>query len=142
MQLVATDLFIPSNIGVVLLDLVIVTRSGEIVWKHGPNELFHALMLRTKPFFQNPFFSTVHQNINRVLFSFQGFIRVFSFLCQNTNMPRSKFVKKNVAACQRNKLALYKTQNGGPNQQIIKFFYTILLGASYTIRVFKYYRAD
>ena len=42
-------------------------------------------------------------------------IRVFSFLCHDTNILGSNFVKKDVATLQRNKLALYQTQNGGPN---------------------------
>ena len=30
-----------------LLGVTIVTRNGKIVWKHGPNLPFYALMLRT-----------------------------------------------------------------------------------------------
>ena len=41
----------------------IVTRSGRIVQKHGAKLLFYAVMLRTK-LNQNPFFFTVHQNVN------------------------------------------------------------------------------
>ena len=42
----------------------IVTRNGKIVWKHRPNWLFYAVMLRTK-LYQSPFFFTGHQNVNK-----------------------------------------------------------------------------
>ena len=48
-------------------------------------------------------------------------IRVFSLLCQDTNMPGSNFVKKMLQLFNY-KLALYQTQKGGPNYQIINSF--------------------
>ena len=40
------------------------SHKKQIVWKHGPNGPFYALMLRTK-LYQNPFFFTGHQNVNK-----------------------------------------------------------------------------
>ena len=42
----------------------IVTRNGKIVWKHRPNWLFYALMLRIK-LYKNSFFFTVNQNVTK-----------------------------------------------------------------------------
>ena len=76
-----------------------VTRNRKIVWKYGPNRPFYALMLRNNKLCRNPFFSTVHQNIDKKnwavktvwepplylpMWLISGF---FSFLCQNANMP-------------------------------------------------------
>ena len=82
-------------------------------------------MLRSK-LYQNPFFSTVYQSINSDIavllrlfvnshFTFpydqyQGFF--FPLSIHKHGIIR--FVKINVATLQRNKLALYQTQNGGP----------------------------
>ena len=46
------------------LDKIIVIRDGKIVWKQGPNWPFYALMLRTK-LYQNQFFFTGDQNVNK-----------------------------------------------------------------------------
>ena len=42
----------------------IVIRNEKVVWKHGPNRPFYVFILRTK-LYQNPFFSIVHQNVNK-----------------------------------------------------------------------------
>ena len=42
----------------------IVTRNENLVWKHGPDWSFYAVMLRTKLCW-NPFFFTGHQNVNK-----------------------------------------------------------------------------
>ena len=75
--------------------------------------------------------------VNSHLSSYVINVKVFSLFCQDKNMPGSNFVK-NAATPQRNKLALYQTQNGGANQYIIKFFFTILLGPFCKIRAFKF----
>ena len=103
-------MFLPSRVtsthGVTKfkLDGIIVRRNGKIVWKHVPNGSFCMLMLRTKLYLKS-FFSTVHQNINKQnshtveivnshLPCYVINIRVFSCLCQDTNMAGSTFVKK------------------------------------------------
>ena len=43
---------------------IIVLRNEKIVWKHGPNQPFFGHILRTKRYW-NPFFSTVHRNVNK-----------------------------------------------------------------------------
>ena len=103
-------MFLPSRVtsthGVTKfkLDGIIVRRNGKIVWKHVPNGSFCMLMLRTKLYLKS-FFSTVHQNINKQnshtveivnshLPCYVISIRVFSCLCQDTNMAGSTFVKK------------------------------------------------
>ena len=40
------------------------SHKKQIVWKHGPNRPFYAVMLRTK-LYSNPFFFTGHQNVNK-----------------------------------------------------------------------------
>ena len=52
-----------SNFAVELTESI-VTKNGKIVWKHGPNWPFYALMLRIK-LYKNPFFFTGHQNVNK-----------------------------------------------------------------------------
>ena len=42
----------------------IVTRNEKIIWKHGENCPFYALMLRTKIYYK-PFFFTGHQNVDK-----------------------------------------------------------------------------
>ena len=54
------SLYTTSN----LMRFTIVIRNGRIVWKHGPNRPFYAFLLRTK-LYQNLFFSTLHQNVNK-----------------------------------------------------------------------------
>ena len=46
------------------LDESIVIRNGKIVWRHRPKWPFYALMVRNN-LYQNPFFPTVHQNVNK-----------------------------------------------------------------------------
>ena len=76
----------------------------------------------------------------------------FTFLCdqyQGFFFPLSRYkhfkiklCQKSVATLQRNKLALYETQNGGPNYQIEFSDLNCYLGASYKILSFKNYRAE
>ena len=40
------------------------TQNEKIVWEHGSNWLFYALMLRTK-LYKSPFRSTMDQNLNK-----------------------------------------------------------------------------
>ena len=40
------------------------SHKKQIVWKHEPNWPFYAFLLRTK-LYQNPFFFTGHQNLNK-----------------------------------------------------------------------------
>ena len=47
-----------------MVTFIIVIRNVKIVWKHGPNWPFHALMLRIKLYY-NPFFFTGYQNVNK-----------------------------------------------------------------------------
>ena len=64
------------------------------------------------------------------------------FLCQDKNIPGSN-CQKNVATCQRKKLGLIKHRIEGQNSLLWKWFFTILRGNPYTIKIpFKYYRAD
>ena len=80
---------------------VIVTRNRKIVWKHRPNRPFYELMLTTKLYY-NPFFPTLHQNINKPKSRAFGlcygpiflpigeiFISFFSFLGQDVIKPGS-----------------------------------------------------
>ena len=53
-----------SEIQSIPIQFTIVIRNGKIVLKHGQNRSFYRLMLRTKRY-QNPFFSTVDQNVNK-----------------------------------------------------------------------------
>ena len=105
------------------LHSITLTRNWKIVWKHGPNSSIYALMLRNK-LYQNPFFSTVHQNINkqkgqsiktvcelRFHLPMSVLIRDFFFFLSRCKRASIKFCQKNVATCKRNKLAIYQTQN-------------------------------
>ena len=78
----------------------IVTKNGKIVWTHGPNWQFYALMLRTKLSY-NPFFFTGHQNVNKrksraartdygliFLPFYKTNVSFFSFLCQDAYKAR------------------------------------------------------
>ena len=112
-----------------LFSLSIAIRNGKIVWKHGPNRPFYAFMLRTK-LYQNPFFSTVHQNVNkpksRAVRTVYGpiflpfyviIIRFFSFFCQYANNITGS--NCDIIGCnlskKKKKLALSQTQSGEPN---------------------------
>ena len=93
--------------------MYITTRNGKIVWEHGPNWPFYALILRTK-LYQNPFFFTVHQDINKPksravmtvyhpMFSsfYVIIVSFFSFFFKmQTNQDQN--VLQQVAICQRN----------------------------------------
>ena len=109
------------------LDKIIVIRDGKIVWKQGPNWPFYALMLRTK-LYQNPFFFTGHQNVNKpksraartvygliFLPFYKIIVSFFSFLCQDANKTRSNCAIIGCNLSKKYKLTLYKTQNGEPN---------------------------
>ena len=104
------------------------SHKKQIVWKHRPNWLFYALMLRTK-LYQNPFFFTGHQNVNKpknraartvygliFLRFYKIIVSLFSFLCQDGNKTRSNCATigwnlSNKFQCR----TLYKTQNRESN---------------------------
>ena len=107
----------------------------QIVWKHGLNWPFYAFMLRTK-LYQNPFFFTGHQNVNkpkskaaRTVYGliFLPFYKItvsfFSFLCQVANKTRSNCAIIGCNLSKKHKLTLYKTQNGEANYVDHKFFF-------------------
>ena len=101
------------------------------------------LMLRT----------TVHQNANKPKSSedclwpiflpfYVNFVSFFSFFCQDANKIVSNFAIISCNLLKKDKLAMYKTQGGEPNYVDHKFFFNILLGATYTkTKTSKYYRA-
>ena len=73
-------------------------KKRKIVWKHGPNSSFYALMLKTKQYW-NPFFFIVHQNVNKpnnktpkiayepmFLPFYVIIISFFFFFCQDANV--------------------------------------------------------
>ena len=116
----------------------IVTRNGKMVWKHGRNRPFDALMLRTKLYqlYQNPFFFTGHQNVNKpknravrtvygVIFVpfYKIIVSFFSLLCQDANKARSNCAIIGCNLSKKHKLTLYKTQNGESNYVDHKFFF-------------------
>ena len=118
-----------------MLSFLIVTRNGKIVWKHGPNWPFYAVMLRTK-LCQNPFFFTGHQNVNKpksraartvygpiFLPFYKIIVSFFSFFCQDANKTRSNCAIIDCNLSKKHKLILYKTQNGEPNYVDYKFFF-------------------
>ena len=116
----------------------------QIVWKHGPDWPFYALMLRTKKH-QNPFFFTGHQNVNkpkssaprtvyRLIFLpfYKSIVSFFSFFCQDANKTRSNCAIIGCNLSKKHKLTLCKTQNGESNYVDHKFFFNIYLpGATY-----------
>ena len=102
------------------------SHKKRIVWKHGPNRPFYALMLRTK-LCKNPFFFTGDQNVNkpksrsaRIVYEpiFLPFYKIiasfFSFFCQDTNKARSNCDIIGCNLSKKHKLTLYKTLNGEP----------------------------
>ena len=110
------------------------SHKKQIVWKHGPNWPFYALMLRTK-LYQNPFFFTGHQNVNKpksraartvygliFLPFYKIIVSFFYFLCQDSNKTRSNcaIIGRNLS--KKLKLTLYKIQNGESNYVDHKFF--------------------
>ena len=48
-----------------IVHLIISTRNGKVIWNVRLNKPFYALMSRTK-LYQNPFFSTLDQNVNKL----------------------------------------------------------------------------
>ena len=130
----------------------------QIVWKHGSTGCSTHLMLRTK-LYQNPFFFTRDQNVNkpksraaRILYApiFLPFYKIivsfFSFFCQDANKTRSNCAIIDCNLSKKHKLILYKTQqNGEPNYIDYKFFFNFWqeLPAQKTWgQTSKYYRAD
>ena len=112
------------------INIIIVTRNGKIVWKHGPNQPFYALMLRTK-LYQNLFFFTGHQNVNKLksraartaygstFLPFYKIIVSFFLFSVKMQSKQDQTVLQQVAICQRN--TLYKTQNGEPDYVVYNF---------------------
>ena len=111
------------------------SHKKQIVWKLGPNGPFNALMLRTK-LYQNPFFFTGHQNVNkpksragRTIYGliflpfYEIIISFFSFLCQDANKTRSNCAIIGCNLSKKHKLTQYKTQNGESNYVDHKFFF-------------------
>ena len=106
-----------------------------MVWKHGSNWPFCALMWRIKLYW-NPFVFTGHQNLNKpksrpartvygVIFfpSYQIIISFFSFLCEDANKTRSNCAIIGCNLSKKHKLTQYKTQNGESNYVDHKFFF-------------------
>ena len=123
-----------SNFAVELVESI-VTRNRKIVWKHGPNWPFYALILRTK-LYKNPFFFTRHQNVNKpksraarpvygliFLLFYKIIVSFFSFLCQDANKIRSNCAIIGCNLSKRHKLTLHNTQNGEPTYVDHKFFF-------------------
>ena len=111
------------------------SHKKQIVWKHGPNWSFYAVMLRTK-LYQNPFFFTGHQNVNKpknraartvygliFLPFYKIIVSFFSFLCQDANKTRSNCAIIGCNLSKKHKLTQYKTQNGESNYADHKFFF-------------------
>ena len=108
---------------------IIVTRSIQSNWP------FHTFMLRTK-LYQNPFFFTGYQNVNKpksraartvygliFLPFYKIIVSFFSFLCQDASKTRSKCAIIGCNLPKKQKLTLHKTQNGEPNCVDHKFFF-------------------
>ena len=112
------------------------SHKKQIVWKHGPNWPFYAIMVRSK-LHQNPFFFTGHQNVNKprsraartvhgliFLPFYKIIVSFFSFLCQDANKTRSNCAIIGCNLSKKHKLTLHKTQNGEPNYVDHKFFFS------------------
>ena len=114
-------------------------------------------MLRTK-LYGNPFFFTLHQNVNKPMSRavrtvygppiFVPFYKIivifFSFFCHDANKAGSNCAITGCNLSKKHKLALHKTQSGEPNYAYHKFFFNVLLGATYTKTwglISKYYGA-
>ena len=128
-----------------------------MVRKHRPNWPFYAVMLRTN-LYQNPFFFTGYQNVNKsksraacaasglIFLSFYKIIvSFFSFLCQNATKARSNCTIIGCNLSEKHKLTRYKTQNGESNYVDHKFvcnFYWELPTCKKPLgQTSKYYRA-
>ena len=109
------------------------SHKKRIVWKHGPNRPFYALMLRTR-LYQNQFFFTSHQNVNKpksragrticgliFLLFCKIIVSFFSFLCQDANKTRSNCALIGCNLSKKRKLTQYKTQNGESNYVVFFF---------------------
>ena len=96
---------------------------------------FYAFMLRTK-LYQNPFFFTGHQNVNKpksraartvygliFLPFYKIIVSFFSFLCQDANKTRSNCAIIGCNLSKKHKLTLHKTQNGESNYVDHEFFF-------------------
>ena len=92
-------------------------------------------MLRTK-LYQNPFFFTGYQNVNKpksraartvygliFLPFYEIIVSFFSFLCQNASKIRSNCAIIGCNLSKKHKVTLYKTQNREPNNIDHKFFF-------------------
>ena len=92
-------------------------------------------MLRTK-LYQNTFFFTGHQNINKpksraartvygliFLPFYKIIVSFFSFLCQDANKTRSNCAIIGCNLSKKHKLTLCKTKNGEPNYVDHMFFF-------------------
>ena len=90
------------------LDVVIVTRNGEIVWKHGPNWPYvenHALKCK----------QTEEQGSEDYIwtqtFTFLwDYCQLFSFFCQDANKVGSNYAIIGCNLSKKHKLAMYKIQ--------------------------------
>ena len=118
-----------------MINYIIVTRNGKIVWKHGPHWPLYALMLRIK-LYQNPFFFTGHQNVNKLKSKaartvygpiFLPFDKImvsfFSFFCQDASKAISNCAMIGCNLSKKLKATMYKIQNGEPNYVDHKFFF-------------------
>ena len=111
-----------------------VTRNAQS-GNTGPKWPFYALMLRTK-LYQNPFFFTGHQNVNKpksraartvygLIFScfYKIIVSCFSFLCRDANKTRSNCGIIGCNLSKKHKLTQYKIQNEESNYVDHKFFF-------------------
>ena len=118
---------------------VIVTRNGKIVWKHRPKRPFYEFMLTTN-LYQNPFFPTLHQNINKpksrafglsmdLLFYLQVryLSAFFSFLGQDVIKPGSNSAVRACDLSQKHRLAPFHTSERS-KANILQLLFPILLG--------------
>ena len=133
--------------------MIIITRNRKTVWKHGPNWPFKTLMLRTK-LHQNPFFFTVHQNVNKtknravttvygdILLPFYVIISFYSFFGQEANKTNCALVGCNLH-CINQRCIKHRAEN--QITQITRFSSNILLGTTSTTtwgQTSKYSRAS
>ena len=109
----------------------------QIIWKHGPNWPFYALMLRTK-LYQNSFVFTGHQNVHKPKSSavstvygpiFLPFYKIivsfFSFFMSRCKQNKIKLCYNRLQFAKETQLTLYKTQNGESNYVDHKFFFNL-----------------
>ena len=102
------------------------SHKKRIVWKHGPNRPFYALMLRTK-LYQNPFFFTGDQNVNKpksrtarsvyepiFLPFYKIIVSFFFFFLSRYKQSEIELWYNRLQLSKKHKLTLYKTLNGEP----------------------------